>query len=448
MQRHTDWRDLALDAMRVAMLVGAAVTLGWGPREQSFRLALTFFVVLVPRALAVPRLFDLAFVLAMSFQAWGNVFGAFDGIYGYDKVVHFLLPSATSALLYLLLVRLRALPDLASERSLHANVGIALVTLALGLTVGALYEIYEWFADTVLGGHLYTSYGDSIGDLVDDGMGSLLGGLLIVVWNARGWASRRPGAPSPTVRPRPDRASDRLAAATNRVIRRLASTGGDEERHVHPVPRAPRWLVGDWWGFLRDPADLVRAALAGGLLAAAVEGDARHATRFAVTLAITVLARRMDLPRLFELAFCAAMGLQAWGRFLGAFSSIGGYSVVVHVTVTASAACVLYLVLVRLRVVPDLGQRHHLHQRAAVSLVATSLGFSVGVVYEVVIFVADHVFAAGFAVTYSRLIAHLGLDFVGACGGAALMVVWSVFGWGTRRLPGSQLHRRQAARAA
>lgn len=427
--------DVALDLMRLALLIGAPITLALGPREQSFRLLLTFGLVLIPRALAVPRLFDLAFILAMSFQAWGNVFGAFDGIYGYDKVVHFLLPASASALLYLLLVRLRAMPDLASERGIHTAAGILATTMAFGLTLGGgLYELYEWFADTVLGADLYVSYGDSIGDLLDDTLGSLVGGALILVWNERGWSSRRPGAPSPAVRPRADRSGDRLVRRANRIIGRLRPPGADV--HVpRPFPRGPRWLVGDWSAVVRDPTDLVRLSLLAGAITAILLGDLEHAVRFAATLAATLVVRRLAVPRLFDLAFVVAMAFQAWGSFLGAFSSIGGYGAVVHLTVSASAACVLYLALIRLRVVPDLSEEHGIHQRAAIGMTATAFGFSVGIFYEIYVFVADHVLGADFAVSYDVLIGRLGLDFVGALGGAALMVVWASFGWGTRRIP-------------
>ena len=439
-----DWRDAALDAGRAALLAGAPLTLALGPREQSFRLALTFLLVLLPRALAVPRPFDLAFLVAMSFQAWGNVFGAFDGIYGYDKVVHFILPAASSALLFLLAVRLRAMPDLATVRGLHADAGIVLSTLAFGLTLGGgLYELYEWFANRFLGAHLYVSYGDSIGDLLFDTLGSLLGGALIVVWNHRGWSSRRPGAPSPAVRPRSDRQDDPLARMSDRLVARVRRTG-DDPHGERPLPRGPRWLVGDWSALVRDPVDLLRASLAAGVLVAAAERDTEHAVRFAITLAAAVAVRRLAVPRLFDLVFVAAMAVQAWGSELSASASLAGYGAAVHVIVSVSAACVLYLALVRLRVVPDLSERHDLHQRAAIALLATSLGFSAGIGYELYVFAADHVLGADFRVGYDDLIGRLALDVLGAAVGAGLMVVWAGHGWGTRRRPATA-HARSAA---
>jgi uncharacterized membrane protein YjdF len=111
----------------------------------------------------------------MGFQAWSNVFGALDTLTGYDKVVHFVLPLGTSVVLYLVLVRLRLVPDLAHETRTHTRAAMALVTFALGVTVGAGYEVYEYVANHLLGARLYASYGDTIADLVDDALGALAG---------------------------------------------------------------------------------------------------------------------------------------------------------------------------------------------------------------------------------------------------------------------------------
>ncbi len=188
-----DWSPLVrdpADLLRIAFLVGAVVELATGDWEQALRLWLTFLVALGARLANVPRPFDLAFNLGMSLQAWGNVAGAFDS-QGYDKLVHFVLPLAVASLGYILLIRLDVLPDLQEESHLHRRVGIVLLTFLIGLGVGAIYEIYEWLANHVLGAHLHVSYGDTISDLADDAAGALAGGALILVWDSYGWGTRR-----------------------------------------------------------------------------------------------------------------------------------------------------------------------------------------------------------------------------------------------------------------
>jgi hypothetical protein len=127
----------------------------------------------------------------MCVQAWGNVLGAFEHVYAYDKLVHFILPAAMSALLYFVALRFRVLPDLQEESGIRQRLGILLVTLCMGVTLGAVYEVYEYVVDNSFGAGLNISYGDTIADLVDDAAGSLIGGALLVVWDTYGWGTRR-----------------------------------------------------------------------------------------------------------------------------------------------------------------------------------------------------------------------------------------------------------------
>jgi hypothetical protein len=62
---------------------------------------------------------------------------------------------------------------------------VVLLTVALGFAAGAVWELYEWFANNVLGGSILVSYEDTIADLLMDGTGSLIAGLGLVVWAAR-----------------------------------------------------------------------------------------------------------------------------------------------------------------------------------------------------------------------------------------------------------------------
>jgi hypothetical protein len=189
-----DWwrwlRDPA-DVLRWALLVGTFAAALLGEFGYALRLGLTLLVTLVPRVMAVPRPFDFAFCLGMSFQAWGNVSAAFDNLHGYDKVVHFALPMAVAPLLYLVLIRLNVVPDLAEETGLHQRAGIIILALCFGFTAGGLYEIYEWFDVEVLNGAKHVSYGDTIGDLGDDALGAICGGVLLVIWDVYGWGTRR-----------------------------------------------------------------------------------------------------------------------------------------------------------------------------------------------------------------------------------------------------------------
>jgi uncharacterized membrane protein YjdF len=53
-----------------------------------------------------------------------------------------------------------------------------------GLSIGALYEIYEFVAVHWLGADLAIGYTDTINDLLLDTVGALAGGLLLMLWSA------------------------------------------------------------------------------------------------------------------------------------------------------------------------------------------------------------------------------------------------------------------------
>ena len=51
---------------------------------------------------------------------------------------------------------------------------------------------------------MFVTYGDSIGDLIDDALGALLGGVILLFWTGRGWGTWRvPGAALRGVEPMP-----------------------------------------------------------------------------------------------------------------------------------------------------------------------------------------------------------------------------------------------------
>ncbi len=189
-----DWTPLIrdpIDLLRVSFLIGLVVVAFLGDIGDFARLAVTAAFVYLARYIGLPRPFDLGFVIGMSLQGWGNVFDLFDRLSWYDTVVHFTLSLFVAPLLYIGLARLEVVPDPGHGVTRHRLLGLWLVTLSLGLAFGACYEIYEWFVDHVLGGHLHIGETDTVFDLTMDALGSALGGLLLVVWAKYGWTTTR-----------------------------------------------------------------------------------------------------------------------------------------------------------------------------------------------------------------------------------------------------------------
>ena len=83
------------------------------------------------------------------------------------------------------------MPDPAEETLPRHEAGMLIAVFALGLAVGALWEIFEWSSDGLFGSELSEGNTDTVGDLIADAWGSLLGGALMVLWAKKGWGSVR-----------------------------------------------------------------------------------------------------------------------------------------------------------------------------------------------------------------------------------------------------------------
>jgi len=144
-----DWPDL----VRLSYLAGAAYCFANSMSGHTVRLLLTFVVTLAPRFLNTPRPFDLFFTVT----------------------IH------TSARL---------------PRARH--VGLFVIGFCIGLSIGALYEIYEYVAVQVFGTSNFIGESDTVWDLAMDAVGSAAGSLLLLAWVLWGWGTER-RAPRGTV---------------------------------------------------------------------------------------------------------------------------------------------------------------------------------------------------------------------------------------------------------
>jgi hypothetical protein len=187
-----DWgrviRD-PLDLMRLAFLAGAIAFAAAGDTKGAFNLGLGFLVLVAARLAELPRLYDLAVVVAMTFTQGGEAAGLYDSIDWYDRVVHVVVPMLSSQVLYLCLARLEVLPDPRQRTLPNHDAGMFIVTFALGLAVGALWQVFEYASDGAFGSDLSQGNSDTVGDLIADASGSLLGGGLMVLWSKKGWGS-------------------------------------------------------------------------------------------------------------------------------------------------------------------------------------------------------------------------------------------------------------------
>ncbi|MGR6965258.1 hypothetical protein ACU610_12400 [Geodermatophilus sp. URMC 61] len=187
----TPWIRDGIDVLRLVILAGAVVYAADGQWGSAALLAALGSITLVARAVNLPRLYDLSLTLGMALQGFGETLGLYDQFVRFDDLVHFTLPMLTAPVVYIGLARLDVVPDPRDETHLRHYVGIAVVTAALGIAVGALWELFEWRSDAWFGTELSEDNDDTNGDLFRDTLGSLVGAGLLVVWARFGWGSVR-----------------------------------------------------------------------------------------------------------------------------------------------------------------------------------------------------------------------------------------------------------------
>src|ERR671931_722598 len=188
-----DWsrpvRD-PIDLFRLSYVVGIPIV--WLARDDyPLNLTVSAIAVIAIRFLLLPRLYDLAFCLGFGLTGWGDALGLYERIGFYDLVGHSLASFFFAPVLYILLARAEVLADLRQVATPHHYLGVFVVTVALGLAVGAVWEMAEYTSDHFLGTHLARSERDTATDLIVDGLGEVAGGALLVAWALYGWGSVR-----------------------------------------------------------------------------------------------------------------------------------------------------------------------------------------------------------------------------------------------------------------
>lgn len=188
-----DWtwavRD-PLDLLRLAFF-GGTIAYALLGRSTAVGLTAASALLVVVRIVNLPRWFDFSVIAAMTLIAWGTALSLYGEHHFYDDIVHSLSPFFYSPVLYIALVRLGVLADPEKTTAAYNRVGVFVTTLALGMAVGAGYEVVEWLSDSLLGTHLVESVGDTGSDLLEDTCGSLAGAALVTVWSIRNWSTRR-----------------------------------------------------------------------------------------------------------------------------------------------------------------------------------------------------------------------------------------------------------------
>jgi hypothetical protein len=191
-----DWTRIVRDPLDVARIAFIVSTIVWILLGHAMTgLVAASAVIILARVISLPRFYDASVILVMFLLAWGSALSIYGSWGFYDNLVHFITPLLTTGMLYLLLVRLDVLPELGDLKQGHQRIGFFLTVMALGMAIGAGWEVVEWLLDQLsdVGRVANASY--TATDLISDTLGSAGSALILVLWSLGGHSlRRRPGA--------------------------------------------------------------------------------------------------------------------------------------------------------------------------------------------------------------------------------------------------------------
>jgi hypothetical protein len=207
-----------------------------------------------------------------------------------------------------------------------------------------------------------------------------------------------------------------------------------------PEARGLTWqklFLGDWSRIVRDPLDVCRILFIAGTIVWGLSG--RPVTVLVAASAVLVLGRIVNLPRFYDFSLLVVMILIAWGEVLGIYDSWKFYDNVVHFTVPLLMTGMIYLLMVRLGVLPELSDLTQVHQKFGFFLTAVMLGMAIGAGWEIIEWSLDEWAGANLVGSATDTATDLIWDTMGATGSALILTLWSLGGHSLTRRPGAAL---------
>lgn len=122
----------------------------------------------------LPPLYSLLLILSLLLNTGGWVWDAYDTIWFYDELAHFFtLFVMTLSIGHIILTTF-------TKVFVQHRYFILLTILSFGLSIGALWEIWEWIADFFVSKEVMSGLNDTILDLIWDSAGALLATFFFV----------------------------------------------------------------------------------------------------------------------------------------------------------------------------------------------------------------------------------------------------------------------------
>jgi hypothetical protein len=172
--------DAVRAAAALSVVVGVVV---FGPVVGAV-LFLVLGGTMLARALAAPRTLDVACGAITLVAAWAAAFDWYRAVGWLDLAVHLVATGLVAALAHLTLVRVGVAPppdaagsDASPRHRPRLSAGI--VTGAVGAALATLWELGEWFGNTVLDDRIQVGCTDTVSDLAAGAVGAAVAGVLV-----------------------------------------------------------------------------------------------------------------------------------------------------------------------------------------------------------------------------------------------------------------------------
>ena len=174
------WAPIFSRVLQMTILVFAMYAIYVGNVRWFFSAILSFAVTMIPYLftqnmnIVIPPLLNLWICIALFLHVLGGVRGYYDHVWWWDTLTHFISAALISILGYTILLTITRLSD-----SLYIPYTIIpIIILLFILATGVVWEIFEFFADQILGTNMQYSLEDTVYDMVLNTVGAIFASIL------------------------------------------------------------------------------------------------------------------------------------------------------------------------------------------------------------------------------------------------------------------------------
>jgi hypothetical protein len=186
--------------------------------------------------------------------------------------------------------------------------------------------------------------------------------------------------------------------------------------------------------------DVAFAAVAVAGVVCAVIGRWDDVVRFAVVIGVLAWARLGRLIRPLYAALAVTLLLATVAMAADWYARVPWVDIPIHAATTGAVAASMLVGLIRVGLLPGLHSRLLVRQRAAVVLLVTAIGVTVGVGWECYEWVATHVFGVTMVVGYTDTIGDLTMDAAGSILAGLGVAAWAGRGHTARSVADQRTH--------